>query len=211
MASLAVTLAEMLAFWKDYARDVVANAQALARALDAEGVPVLARDQGHTRSHLILFEPGTRDATEAVRLLEAAGLFATPVRLPTGSPLKGIRMGTASVTRRGMGTGEMAAIAIFVRRVVLDGEDPGPSNGTSPPWPAPSPRSTTASRERIMARLRLGVDIGGTFTDHVLFDEGAPRSMRSRPPRPRTTCPAACSTASAGSRRAVATASPAST
>ncbi len=124
MAALAVTLAEMLAFWKDYARDVVANAQALARALDEQGVPVLARELGYTRSHLILFEPGRRDAVEAVKRLERAGLFATPIRLPPGSPLKGVRMGTASVTRRGMGVDEMTAIAAFIRRVVLDGEDP---------------------------------------------------------------------------------------
>ena len=124
MAALAVTLSEMLAFWKDYARDVVANAQALARALDEEGVPVLARELGYTRSHLLLFEPGPRDATEAVKRLEAAGLFATPIRLPPGSPLKGVRMGTASVTRRGMGVDEMTVIATFIRRVVLDGESP---------------------------------------------------------------------------------------
>ena len=124
MAALAVTLAEMIEFWEDYARDVVANARALARALDEEGVPVLARELGYTRSHLLLFEPGPLDATEAVKRLEAAGLFATPIRLPPGSPLKGVRMGTASVTRRGMGVEEMTAIASLIRRVVLDGEDP---------------------------------------------------------------------------------------
>ena len=124
LAALAITLAEMLRFGKVYARDVVLNAQALARALDEQGFTVLGKNRGYTQSHLLLLDVGTRDAVESVKTIETAGMFATPLRLPTGSPLKGIRLGTASVTRRGMGEGEMTEIASFIGRVLRDGEAP---------------------------------------------------------------------------------------
>ena len=124
LAALAITLAEMLQFGKDYAKDVILNAQTLARALDEQGYTVLGKNRGFTQSHLVLLNVGTEDATEAVKRIEAAGMFATPLRLPAGSPLTGIRLGTASVTRRGMGEGEMTEIASFMGRVLRDGEEP---------------------------------------------------------------------------------------
>ncbi|MBI4182965.1 MAG: aminotransferase class I/II-fold pyridoxal phosphate-dependent enzyme [Proteobacteria bacterium] len=129
VGALAVTLAEMLEFGKAYADTVVANAKALARALDRAGFPVLAKSRGFTESHLVLVDVRRQGAVEAVRRLEAAGMFTTPIRLPSGSPLVGMRLGTASVTRRGMGEGEMTEIASFMRRVLLEGEDPAVIGG----------------------------------------------------------------------------------
>ena len=59
-AALAVTLAEMLAFGKDYAEAVVQNAQALAGALDAEGFTVVAKERGFTQSHIVLLDVGNQ-------------------------------------------------------------------------------------------------------------------------------------------------------
>ena len=123
LAALAVTFAELTHFGKDYANAVVANAQVLAGALDHEGFRVLGKSRGFTESHLVLFDV-EGDAPSAARGLDAAGLFTTALRLPGGSPLVGLRVGTASVTRRGMGPGEMRAIARFIRRVLFEGETP---------------------------------------------------------------------------------------
>ena len=49
VAALVVTLSEMVAFGRDYARAIVANAQALAGTLAAEGFTVAGADQGITR------------------------------------------------------------------------------------------------------------------------------------------------------------------
>jgi glycine hydroxymethyltransferase len=124
LAALAVTLAEMLQFGKLYVDRVLRNARALAQALDDEGLRVLAKKRGYTQSHLILFEDGKRQPLEMVQTLEAGGIFSTPIRLPAGSPFRGIRLGTASVTRRGLGEADMKQIAVFIRRILLDDERP---------------------------------------------------------------------------------------
>ena len=123
LAALAVTLAELTHFGEDYARAVVANAQGLAHALDAEGFKVLGKRRGFTQSHLVVFDVDA-PATEAAKRLDAAGIFTTAIRLPGESPLRGVRVGTVSVTRRGMGVGDMTTIAGFIRRVLIEGEAP---------------------------------------------------------------------------------------
>jgi glycine hydroxymethyltransferase len=124
LAALAVTFAELLAYGNDYVRDMLRNARALAEALDREGFIVLAKNRGFTRTHLVLFEDARHSPLEMVRLLEAGGIFSTPIRLPKGSPLTGVRLGTSSVTRRGMGPDEMQQIAAYARRILLEGEGP---------------------------------------------------------------------------------------
>ncbi|MDR1691190.1 MAG: serine hydroxymethyltransferase, partial [Candidatus Methanoplasma sp.] len=53
MAALAMTLAEMQVFAKDYAAQTCKNARALGEALYELGVPVLCPDLGFTRSHAL--------------------------------------------------------------------------------------------------------------------------------------------------------------
>jgi glycine hydroxymethyltransferase len=125
-AALAVTLAELLAFGREYAGAVVRNAQALARALDAEGFTVAGKDRGFTQSHVVLVDLGsTPRGTESARLLEEAHISSSLADLPRTYPRKSVlRLGSPACTRKGMGEGEMAEVARLVRRVVLDGEDP---------------------------------------------------------------------------------------
>jgi len=123
IGALAVTFAEMLHFGLEYARNVVRNAQALASALNEQGFTVLGKEQGFTQTHIILFDLKT-DAEEAVRRLETAGIFATRKSSGRAPSCTGIRLGTTSVTRRGMGTREMNEIATFIRRILIDGEKP---------------------------------------------------------------------------------------
>lgn len=124
IAALAVTLAEMTAFGRAYATQVVANARALAAALRDEGLPVVASPRGFTDSHIVLLDatalPGGGDA---FRTLGEAGILTTRVPLPHTYPhRRGIRLGTPAVTRQGMRVGEMAVIAGLIRRVLLDRE-----------------------------------------------------------------------------------------
>lgn len=125
-AALAVTLAEMLAFGKEYASAVVSNAQALARSLDAEGFSVIGKERGFTRSHIVLVDMGTAEACkEAQALLEAAHISCSPVVLPrTDSQKTTLRIGSPASTRKGMGEQEMAEVARLIRRAVLDREEP---------------------------------------------------------------------------------------
>ena len=126
LAALAVTLAEMVAYGKEYAQAVVGNAQALSRSLEAEGFRLAGKDRGVTQSHLVLVDLGTAPAClEALGRLEAAHISCSPASLPRTYPHKtALRLGSPVCTRRGMGTGEMAEVARLVRRAVLDGEDP---------------------------------------------------------------------------------------
>lgn len=130
VAALVVALAEMMEFGKEYAAQIVRNAQALAKALHDEGFNVLCPELGFTRSHTILVdvsELGDGGTIEAK--LERANIILNRNLLPWdprhGRHYRnpgGIRLGTSEVTRLGMKEPEMREIARFIRRVVIDGE-----------------------------------------------------------------------------------------
>ena len=124
--ALAVTLAEHLAFGKEYAKAVVNNAQALARSLDAEGFTVAGKDRGFTESHVVLVDLGpTPHGAESANLLQQAHISSSMATLPRTYPERSVlRLGSPVCTRKGMGEAEMAEVARLLRRVVLDGEDP---------------------------------------------------------------------------------------
>lgn len=126
IAALAVTLAEMSCFGRDYAAQVVENAQALASRLVAEGIPVAGTPRGLTTSHIVLVDPTELPEGEtAFRRLEEARILTTRVPLPHTYPeRRGIRLGTPAITRTGMKAGEMSVVASLIRRVALDREPP---------------------------------------------------------------------------------------
>jgi glycine hydroxymethyltransferase len=115
MAALGVALAEHLAFGREYARQVIANAQALGQALHERGFDVLAPDLGFTRSHTIAVRVVREGGGEAVaRSLAQAGIITNKNLLPGDTSPKrpgGIRLGTPEVTRVGMKEAEMVRIA----------------------------------------------------------------------------------------------------
>jgi glycine hydroxymethyltransferase len=115
MAALAVSLAEQIEFGADYARQVVANARALAAALHARGFDVLGERLGFTASHTIAVRV-TREGggEEVARRLADAGVIANKNLLPGDKSPKhpqGVRLGTSEVTRLGMKEKEMERIA----------------------------------------------------------------------------------------------------
>lgn len=134
MAAKGVVMAEMLAFGKEYGKQIVANAQALGQALSEVGFKVLAEHKGFTKSHVLLIEVADtplRNGRAVEEKLEKANIIINRNLLPWDKRMGrdyvrpgGIRLGTSEVTRLGMGKDEMAAIAKFFKRLVFDGEAP---------------------------------------------------------------------------------------
>jgi len=129
MPALYAALREMQAFGKDYANQIVINAQTLAQELDGLGFNVLAKSRGFTQSHQVLVncgEPGSGGI--AADLLEAANIILNKNIIP-GDGIdprnpRGIRIGVQEMTRYGMKEDEMKQIAKFIKRVVTDKENP---------------------------------------------------------------------------------------
>jgi glycine hydroxymethyltransferase len=124
VAALAAAAAEMLAFGREYMAQIVANAQALAGALHARGVPMLAAHKGFTRTHQAIADVRAFGGGEAVaRRLAEANIITNKNLIPTDSPQdwdspSGLRIGTTEVTRWGMNEPEMAVIADLIADVV---------------------------------------------------------------------------------------------
>jgi len=115
IAALTLALAEMKAYGKKYARQVVQNAQALAKALADQGFPVVCPQLGYTQSHQLLLDYGGYEEGGAIaRKLEKANIIVD----------SGVRLGVCEATRRGMKEDEMQKIAFFMKRTVVDDEDP---------------------------------------------------------------------------------------
>jgi glycine hydroxymethyltransferase len=103
--------------FKIYAKQIVANAKALAETLQAEGLRVVS---GGTDNHLMLvdvFEKGIL-GSEAEGALGAAGITVNKNAIPydVNPPLKpsGIRIGTPALTTRGMKEAEMRVIGKWI-------------------------------------------------------------------------------------------------
>jgi glycine hydroxymethyltransferase len=130
MAALAVALAEMMEFGREYAAQIVKNARALGRAMYERGLDVLCPDLGFTSSHTVVVSVTKYgDGGEIEKKLESANIILNRNLLPwdirEGRNYKrpgGIRLGTSEVTRIGMKEREMEEIAEFIKRVVIDGE-----------------------------------------------------------------------------------------
>jgi glycine hydroxymethyltransferase len=126
-AALAVALNEAAQpAFKQYAHNVVGNAKVLAAELMARGFHVVS---GGTDNHLILVDLTNRNVPGkvAAKALDKAGLELNYNSVPydTRKPFdpSGIRLGTPSVTSRGMGEAEMKLIAGWIDRVVGKPDD----------------------------------------------------------------------------------------
>jgi glycine hydroxymethyltransferase len=107
--------------FKDYARQIVANAKVMAGALAAGGLRIVS---GGTDNHLMLADVTTLGLTgkDAAAALDKAGITVNKNAIPfdTKSPFvtSGIRIGTPAVTTRGMKEPEMELIAKCIREVL---------------------------------------------------------------------------------------------
>ncbi|OSC73441.1 serine hydroxymethyltransferase [Streptomyces sp. 4F] len=105
-----------------YARQVIANARALAAHLAAEGLTVTT---GGTDTHLLTADPAPLgvDGRTARGRLAAAGIVLDCCALPHADA-RGLRLGTAAVTTQGMGEREMRAVATLLAEVLRGSAEP---------------------------------------------------------------------------------------
>ena len=112
----------------DYARQIVANASALAAALAQHGFRMVS---GGTDNHLLLVDLRTFDeeltGAVAQTVLDRAGITLNKNTVPDDprSPFvtSGVRIGTPSTTTQGMGEPEMAVIADLIARTLSSVDD----------------------------------------------------------------------------------------
>jgi glycine hydroxymethyltransferase len=124
VAAKAVALKEAASpEYAQYARDVIANSQALTAGLAAQGMRPVT---GGTDTHLALLDlQGTGvTGTDAEARCDAAGIVLNKNAIPNdprpASVASGIRVGTPSVTTQGMGVEQMATIAELIGRAIRD-------------------------------------------------------------------------------------------
>ena len=108
--------------FKEYQKQIVANAKALANGLQEQGFRLVS---GGTDNHLMLIDVKSKGITgkEAEKMLDDANVTVNKNTIPfeTESPFvtSGIRVGTPAVTSRGMKEAEMAEIAAIFETVLL--------------------------------------------------------------------------------------------
>ena len=113
--------------FKDYARQIVSNAKALAESLMAEGYRVVS---GGTDTHLMLVDVFVKGmfGSEAEKALGEAGITVNKNAIPfdVNPPMKpsGIRVGTPALTTRGMREEEMRVIGRWIVEALDHRSDP---------------------------------------------------------------------------------------
>ena len=127
-AAIAVALKEAATpEFKAYAHQIVANAKALAQGLLSRDFRLIS---GGTDNHLILIDVTARgiNGKPAAKALQAAGIECNYNTIPF-DPRKpmdpsGIRIGTPSITSRGMEEKDMDRIAAWIDRAIAAAQDP---------------------------------------------------------------------------------------
>ena len=130
-----ITAAKAVAFgealrpeFKEYARQIVKNAKALAEELMAQGVKLVTDG---TDNHLMLIDLRPKGLKGRGKQLQSAmdkaniTLNKNAVPFQEASPFNpsGLRLGTPAVTTRGMKEGEMKVIAQCISRVIYNYKD----------------------------------------------------------------------------------------
>ena len=111
--------------FKEYGKNIIANAQALCKGLMDRGINIVS---GGTDNHLMLVDLVNKGLTgkEVENWLDDANITANKNTIPNDpqSPFvtSGIRLGTAAVTTRGMNTEDMDQIADAIAMLIDDHE-----------------------------------------------------------------------------------------
>jgi glycine hydroxymethyltransferase len=112
--------------FRDYARQVVANAKVLAQTLADEGFRVIS---GGTDTHVMLVDVFSKGmlGSDAEKSLGEAGITVNKNAIPfdTNPPLRpsGIRIGTPALTTRGMKEAEMQQVGRWIAEALLHRSD----------------------------------------------------------------------------------------
>ena len=128
IAAKAVSFKEaLLPEFKDYQRQVVKNAKALAQRLTEDGLRIVS---GTTENHLMLVDLTPKNITgrDAETALDAAGITCNKNSIPYDQKppvtTSGIRLGTPIVTTRGMREPEMKIIGDLICETLANGHSP---------------------------------------------------------------------------------------
>jgi glycine hydroxymethyltransferase len=111
--------------FKEYAGQIVKNAQTMAAALENAGLRIVS---GGTENHMMLVDlrPVNVTGKDAATVLDKAQITVNKNAIPfdTQSPFvtSGIRVGTPAVTTRGMKEPEMRMIAGFITEILRDAQ-----------------------------------------------------------------------------------------
>ena len=118
LPALLVAIREMRTHAVDYAAQIVSNAQTLGKSLEAEGVPVEARDFGYTKSHQIAVNVSAFGGGVPVgQRLEANDIIVNYNMLPLDTDARnpsGLRIGVQEMTRYGMKEGDIEQLATLM-------------------------------------------------------------------------------------------------
>ena len=112
--------------YQEYAKNVIANAKALAAGLEAEGMRAVS---GGTQTHLALIDVRSTGVTGKVadERCGKSGITLNKNAIPydpeTPAVTSGIRVGTPSTTTQGMGIAQMKEISSLIARAIKDGGD----------------------------------------------------------------------------------------
>ena len=129
IAAKAVAYGEALEpSYKEYCKQVIANAAALAKAMVGRGYKIISEG---TDNHMMLIDLRPKDVNLTGKLAENALVKAditinkNAVPFETRSPFvtSGIRIGTPAITTRGMKAEHMDLVADLIDRVLMNPED----------------------------------------------------------------------------------------
>ena len=116
--------------FKEYQQGIIDNAQALCKGLQSRGIKIVSDG---TDNHLMLLDltPFGLTGKAVEKLLDDANITANKNTIPN-DPQKpfvtsGIRIGTPSVTSRGMNTEDMERIAEAIAMLIKEGESAVPA------------------------------------------------------------------------------------
>jgi len=113
--------------FREYARQVVANARTLAATLAGEGFRIIS---GGTDTHVMLVDVFAKGmlGSEAETALHDAGITVNKNAIPfdVNPPLKpsGIRIGTPALTTRGMKEAEMQTVGKWIAEALTERQNP---------------------------------------------------------------------------------------
>ncbi len=128
LPSLLMATYEMIEFGREYVRQVVDNARALAKSFDAAGFEVCGKEFGYTDTHQVNVNVKKYGGGGKVELLlKENDIILNRNLLPEDPPKKlnnpsGLRIGVQEMTRFGMKEPEMERIAGLVRECIIDGK-----------------------------------------------------------------------------------------
>lgn len=126
-AALAIGMLDWREYGAAYAGEMITLAQAFAKALDAQGLPVFAKAKGFTQSHQFALEAASFGGGQAAsKKLRKAGFLACGIGLPIDpveGDMNGLRFGTPELVRWGVTANRIEEISALIAHA-LRSDDP---------------------------------------------------------------------------------------